>query len=112
MVKNILVRVYMDTSQYNLVLETAQRRNIRAGTDSELIRKILFEYCEKIEALAFKLMKDQDSVKAAQEEISKSEAIIEELHGKLRDITQKYDNLRSNLSRRKNVSKSREKKGN
>ena len=112
MVKNILVRVYMDTSQYNLVLETAQRRNIRAGTDSELIRKILFEYCEKIEALAFKLMKDQDSVKAAQEEISKSEAIIEQLRADLRNKATEIDILKANLSRRKNVSKSREKKGN
>lgn len=112
MVKNILVRVYMDTSQYNLVLETAQRRNIRAGTDSELIRKILFEYCEKIEALAFKLMKDQDSVKAAQEEITKSEAIIEQLRADLRNKATEIDILKANLSRRKNVSKSREKKGN
>ena len=112
MVKNILVRVYMDTSQYNLVLETAQRRNIRAGTDSELIRKILFEYCEKIEALAFKLMKDQDSVKAAQEEITKSEAIIEQLRADLRNKATEIDIFKANLSRRKNVSKSREKKGN
>ncbi len=112
MTKNIMIRVFMDLKQYGDVIETARDRNIKADNDSDLIRKILFEYTEKIEAISFKLMRESDQSKEAQAAINEGEAVITSLRGEILEKNKFIEILENNLQRLKNVSKQRKKKGN
>jgi hypothetical protein len=101
MPKNLLIRVYLDVKQYNDIIETANNRGIKAKTDSEMIRKVLFEYCDKIDAIAWKLMHEGDKVREMQEILGKKEAIIEKLQGDLREIAQKDEIRKINRNARR-----------
>ena len=102
----------MDQKQYCDVIETANNRGIKAITDSEMIRKILFEYVDKIEAIAYRLEMDSDDLKEAKAELLRKDSVIEKLRGDLTERAKEIEILNQNLNRRKNVSKSRKKTGN
>ena len=113
MVKNILIRVYMDFNQYTDVMTTAKNRGIHATSDSELLRKILFEYVDKIESVAYRLTYEGEELKETKDRLAEANSVIELLHNDIRERQKEIETLKTNLESMRNVrTKSRKKKGN
>jgi Arc/MetJ-type ribon-helix-helix transcriptional regulator len=89
-IKNICITLFLDQEQYNSIREIAFQRKITFKSDSEMIRKALYDYTERI----LKIAMDQYLQKG---EIAKKDSIIQDLRDQTVHYQQDLERLQENL---------------
>lgn len=97
MTKDIVIQVFLDLKQYEDIKEAANTRKIVYKTTSDLIRKLLFDYTEKVSNMVATSVLVEQKVGALHEQSAQKEAIIEALRHQNSDLHNENEILKGNL---------------
>jgi peptidoglycan hydrolase CwlO-like protein len=97
MSKNYVIQLFIDWSLYESIKEAAAHRRIMYKTDSELIRKVCNDYCDKIAWIEAEAIKIDSKVKELQEQLTKNESLIDQLRAENRQLDNTNRVLRNNM---------------
>lgn len=103
--QNIRLSVFMDLGLYNKLMDIAKSRKITYKTDSELIKKVIFDYWNKIEDMLGALYHYQAKEEHFKTEKARLESIIEKLRDDCSKLNQEIEIIKTNKNR--SVKKSR-----
>lgn len=98
MTKDIAIQLFLDLKQYEAIKEAAETRKIVYKTTSELIRKLLFDYTEKVSNMVATSVLVEQKVGALHEQSAQKEAIIEALRAEIHNKTIEIERLENNLA--------------
>jgi len=101
MSRNIEMRVYLNIDEYSKVKEAADTRKITFKTDSELLRKILYDYSDKIAGLVDANVIIEMKIGEYKQQLAQQKTMIENLHAALRDKSNEIDIIKHNKSIKK-----------
>lgn len=101
MLKNIMVRIFLDIKEYTNIKEAADTRRIKADSESELFRKILNDYVDKIASVVISQVVIEQKVSEFKTALSQKDSVIEQLRTEVTNARNELDDLKENL--RKNV---------
>jgi len=99
--KNLRIPLFLDVKQYTDIVETAKTRGISYKNDSEMLRKMLFDYTDKIESLLVAKIRYDDVVKKLREGNEKKQSVIDEYQKQVRDLSNELEGLKLNIKKRK-----------
>jgi hypothetical protein len=95
--RNIEIRAYLNADELNNIKDAAAQRKMTFNTDSELVRKVFFDYSNKIQAIGdAKYCADLKNEALRQQMIS-LEAIVEQQKKVIHDKQCEIDVLKNNL---------------
>ena len=93
----MLIHLFLDPKQYGNIKEAANTRKIFAKNDSDLLRKILFDYTEKIADLVVTSVMIEGKIAGLKEQSAQKEAVIEAQRHKISDLQNDISVLQNNL---------------
>lgn len=96
--KSMLIHLFLDPKQYGDIKEAATTRKIFGKNDSDLLRKILFDYTEKIADLVVTSVMIEGKMAGLKEQSVQKEAIIEGLRSEIHKLRQDNEILQGNLA--------------
>jgi membrane carboxypeptidase/penicillin-binding protein len=97
MAKDIVIQLFIDLDQYNTIKEAAALRKITYSSGSELIRKILYDYCTKLEKILLDGYAMHTQLDESKQQSAQKEAIIEGLRAEIRNKNNEIEILNNNL---------------
>jgi len=100
MTKNIVIQLFLDSRQYENIKEAADTRNINYRNDSDMIRKLLHDYVEKIAGIVISQVMIEQKTEHLKQDVAKKDAVIEDLRNKCAALEQDHDRLKENISRK------------
>jgi len=96
--KSMLIHLFLDPKQYGAIKEAANTRKIFAKNDSDLLRKILYDYTEKIADLVVTSVMIEGKMAAYKEQSAQKDGIIEQLRAQIHKLNQDNEILQGNLA--------------
>jgi len=105
MTRNIEIKVYLNIDEYNNAVECAKTRKMSYTTNSEMIRKILYDYSEKIMGLVDANVLIEMKLAEYKQQVAQQESVIESLQATLRQKNNEIDVVKHNLSNLKKKKK-------
>ena len=99
MAKNIRIQLFLDNKQYDAVKEAVLTRKIGFTNDSDMIRKVLYDYIEKIASLVISQVVIQQKTASLTEQNAQKNSIIEALRHEISEKNKEIDILKNNLKK-------------
>lgn len=93
-----MIQVFLDEKQHSDVKEAAATRKITYKTPSDMIRKVLFDYTEKIADLVVTSVMIEGKIAGLKEQSAQKDAIIEGLRSEIHKKNQAIEILEGNLA--------------
>jgi len=98
MTKDIVIQLFLDLEQFGDIKAAADVRRISYSNNSELIRKILFDYTKKIYDLNITAGLIESKTAGLKEQCAQKDAIIEQLRSQIHKLNQELEIEHSNLA--------------
>lgn len=98
MTRNIVIQVFLDQTQYGDVKEAVLVRNLTSVNDSDMIRKILYDWTKKVYDLNITAGLVAAKTAELKEQSSQKDAIIEGLRAEIRHKNNDIEILQGNLA--------------
>ena len=98
MTKDIVIQLFLDLKQFKDIKEAAESRKMAYKNNSDLIRKTLFDYTEKVANMVLTNAMIESKVGGLKEQSIQKESIIEALRAEIHNKNIEIERLENNLS--------------
>ena len=105
MKKNIVIPVFLDVQMYAELEEAKKEKKIIAKTDSELIRKMLYDYLRTNTRVVLELDKMRDRIGVETKNNAKLQETVSLLHSTINELRSDNDRLKNNIRIQKKKAK-------
>lgn len=105
MIKNVRIPLFLDLRMYNELLEVKATKKIIAKTDSELIYKILYDYCRVYDQIALSLDSMKNKIDVQKTDLIRTQETINLLQSTIAELRNDNDRLKSNIKIQKKRAK-------
>ena len=105
MIKNMRIPLFLDLRMYNELMDVKITKKIVAKTDSELIYKILYDYCRLYDRIALDLDQMKNKIDTTTQSNIKLEEVNNLLQSTINELRNDNDRLKSNIQIQKKKAK-------
>jgi hypothetical protein len=91
------IQILLEPKEYSNAVDIAKVRQLTFSNDSELFRKILYDYAHNLEQILLKIHGMQLQIEQNKQLVIQKEAIIEQLHSQISEKNKEIDILKNNL---------------